>query len=652
MGEIVSLVLGTAGHIDHGKSSLVRRLTGVDPDRLAEERERELTIDLGFAPYALPNGGTLGIIDVPGHERFVKNMVAGATGIDLVLLVVAADDGVMPQTREHLEILTLLGLEYGLVAITKIDLPGVDDDTVEIVGLEVEELVAGTFLAEAPVVPVSSTTGTGFDRLQAELHALVERVAPTRVARGEGSAFRMPIQRVFSARGFGTVVTGVPLEGHLAVGDALEVLTGAEALKGRVRGLQAYGQTVERVRAGHSSAINVTDVSHKQVRRGHTAATPGLFTATSLLEARLTHLASQQRPMRQRETVRFHAGTSEVLGEVVLLDAKTLAPGESGLCQLRLREPLVAAPGDRFVIRRHSPMETIGGGQVLGASRWRLKPFKGFVLKQLGSKEEAAGDPVRQALLAIDQADAPRRADQLVRALGRPKREVTALLSQLEEGSQVVDVSGGKGQPAYLTADGFRAARERVAEALETFHAEHPLRLGVGRIELRNRTGLPDGTLGRALDEGIAADEVQEVAAGYAAAGHAPEPDEAAAGFVERVLELYREAGWTTPTLAQAIERVAEELDPVAANDLCANLLDEGTLVAVGDELVFHRERYDEARERVRTTIRESGPLAAATFKEQLGSSRRYTIPLLEHFDEIGLTRREGDRRVLREDPK
>ena len=326
--QIARVVVGTAGHIDHGKSSLVRALTGRDPDRLKEEKDRELTIDLGFAPLDLGDGRRVGMIDVPGHERFVKNMVAGATGIDLVLLVVAADDGVMPQTREHLEILTLLGIQRGLIAITKIDMPTVDEDLIELVELDVEELVQGTFLEQAQVLRVSAHTGAGLDALRAALAEQVDRVEPRPV----DGPFRLPVQRVFSAKGFGTILTGVPLQGRAAVGDVLEVVTARGPLKGKVRGLQAYGEKVEAVEAGHSSAVNLSDVDRKAVARGDVVATPGIFSAHDMWEVRLRHLASQSRPLRQRETVRFHVGTSEVLGEVVILDHAELPPGADGMC--------------------------------------------------------------------------------------------------------------------------------------------------------------------------------------------------------------------------------------------------------------------------------------------------------------------------------
>lgn len=645
MGDIVSVVIGTAGHIDHGKSSLVRRLTGVDPDRLKEEKDRELTIDLGFAPYELPSGQTVGLIDVPGHERFVKNMVAGATGVDMVLLVVAADDGVMPQTREHLEILTLLGLEHGIVVVTKVDMPGVDDELVELLELELEELLEGTFLAAAPVYRVDSLSGRGFEELQAAIATAVEELKPPPA---EG-AFRMPIQRVFSARGFGTVVTGIPLHGTLKTGGQVEVVTGRETFKGRVRGLQAYGQKVDAIRAGHSSAINLTDVDYKKVARGDTVCTSKLFTADSLFEVRLTYLASQQKPLRQRETVRFHVGTSEVLGEVVLLEHKVLEPGGSGLCQIRLREPLVAVTGDRFVVRRHSPMETIGGGVVLGASKWRLKPFKGFVLDRLGAREGALDSPAEQLVLELDQAPAPLRIEDLVKVMHQPLASVREELEALVAAGGAVEVSGGKGSPVYVSRDGFARAQETACGALETFHGEHPWLDASSRLDLRARTKLADGLLNRALGQLVASERVLEKPPGYALASHAPQLTEAAESFLAELLKLYSERAFTTPTRQQALEALAtDDLSEAQAQDLLQNLIYRGELVPVGDDLVFHRQRYAEAQELVRQEITSSGPMTAATFKERIASSRRYTIPLLEHFDEIGLTRREGDRRVLR----
>jgi len=644
--KIARVVVGTAGHIDHGKSSLVRALTGTDPDRLKEEQERELTIDLGFAPLDL-DGRRIGLIDVPGHERFVKNMVAGATGIDLVLLVVAADDGVMPQTREHLEILTLLGIERGLIAVTKIDLPTVDEDLIELVELDVSELVQGTFLEQAEVIRVSSHTGAGLDALEASLAKLVDAVEPRPV---EGP-FRMPVQRVFSAKGFGTVLTGVPLQGRAVVGDTLEVLTAkGQTLKGKVRGLQAYGHTVEAVEAGHSSAVNFSDVDRKAVVRGDVVASPGIFSAHDMWEVRLQHLASQTRPLRNRETVRFHVGTSEVLGEIVLLEADALAPGEDGLCQVRLREKVVAAPGDRCVVRRHSPMQTLGGGTILDASTWRLKPGKRFVLERLSQKETVLGDDAGSLVLALDESSAPQRAQDLVRSLGRPRNEVEALLSELAGDGRVIEVSGGKGHPAYVSQGSFDAAQQALAAALEAFHAEHPYRPTCPRLELRTRSKLHDMLFQAALAATLEAGTLIKTDHGLALASFAVELPEAVATYAEQLTKLYQERAFQTPTPAQAFSELApEEVDDPSAADVFVLLLERGELVQVAEDVVFHGERYAEAKQKVVESIQRDGPLSAASFKTQIDSSRRYTIPLLEHFDAIKLTKRDGDVRVLRE---
>ena len=365
LDTIFNVVIGTAGHIDHGKSTLVEKLTGIHPDRLPEEKARGLTIDLGFAPLTLKSGQRIGVIDVPGHEKLVKNMVAGATGIDLVLLVVAADDGVMPQTREHVSIMDLLGLTEGIVVLSKIDM--VDSDLRELVKDDIQETLRGTFLENAPVVELSSVTGEGLDKLLDVIHARIAILKPKETS----GIFRMPIQRVFSSKGFGTVVTGVPLRGTTVLGDTLEVVPLGK--KGRVRGIHAYREATDMARAGHSSAINLTDVDYREVHRGMVLTQPGYFQGSTMFEASLKYLASNTRPLPHQTSIRLHLGTVEGLGKVYLLEKKTVEPGEEAYVQFRLDEPIVAAPGDRFVLRLHSPLETIGGGEILDQSRWRLK---------------------------------------------------------------------------------------------------------------------------------------------------------------------------------------------------------------------------------------------------------------------------------------
>ncbi|MBL4846476.1 MAG: selenocysteine-specific translation elongation factor [Planctomycetes bacterium] len=648
MDQIVTVVVGTAGHIDHGKSSLVRRLTGIDPDRLKEERAREMTIDLGFAPFELPDGRRVGLIDVPGHERFVKNMVAGATGIDLVVLVVAADDGVMPQTREHLEILTLLGLEAGMIALTKIDLPGVDDELVEILELEIEELVEGTFLEGAPILPLDSLSGRGFEAFQEALVKGVEARAATRGDRSQG-AYRQPIQRVFTAKGFGTVVTGIPLQGTLQQGDKVEVITAGGTLPGRVRGLQAYGRGVDRVRAGHSAAVNVADVDFKDVARGDTLAAPRVFRAHDMFEVRLEHLPSQARPIKQRQVVRVHLGTAEVLGEVVLLDRETLEPGESSLCQLRLRSKVVGASGDRFVIRRHSPMETLGGGTILGLSRWRLKPFKGFNLERLSNQESALGNLDQAILLALDERGQPARSDRLVETLQHPRQEVESALTALAERGEVLNVSGGKGQPVYLTRAGFKAFCDQVTDSLEAYHESRPLRQGLPRLELRSRLKTSEGVLSLALTTLVEAGEVAERPPGFGRAGFEVQLGEATEALAARLCARYETDGLNPTARGQVLEQEREDVKGDDALDVLLTLCDRGELVALNEEILLHASSYLRAQEAA-GALGAQGPFGPSAFKDAIGSSRRVAIPLLERFDATGFTRRQGDTRVLVQD--
>lgn len=638
--DIVSVVVGTAGHIDHGKSTLVKTLTGIDPDRLKEEQERGLTIDIGFARFDLPDGRTVGVVDVPGHERFVKNMVAGATGVDMVVLVVAADDGIMPQTREHLDILTLLGIEHGLVAVTKIDM--VDQDLLEVVLLELQDLLRGTFLEKAPVCPLSSITKKGFPEFQAALGAAVAGIRP----RDAAGAFRMPIQRVFSSKGHGTIITGIPVTGTVNVGDVVEILPlGARS---KVRGIQAYQRDVDRSRAGHSSALNVADVDYKLVQRGMAACAPGVFTAERFLEVRLQLLPRRRKPLKDRTTLRVHLGTTEVLGECVLLEKRELLPGETGLCQLRLVEEVVIAPGDKFIARLHSPLETIGGGVVLGASKHRLKAGKAFVIERLTEKEAALEDPDEGLLVALDEQAKPLRTDALAKALQRPRAELDAAIGRLKAAGRILDVSGGKGQPAWITLLRWEQARAKVQSVLRDQHHRKRLRLNVARLELKQQCALDDALLEAAL-ESLEEEKriVIQPRAGVRLADHEVKLQGDDAKLSADLMGLFEERGFLTPTRAEALEDIRPK-NAKRAEEVFAYLVEHGDLVQVNPEIFFARVHYDEARRRLVESISRTGFIASGVFKDELGTSRKYAIPLLEHFDEVGLTVREGDGRVLR----
>jgi selenocysteine-specific elongation factor len=651
---IYNIIIGTAGHIDHGKSSLVRRLTGIDPDRLPEEQERGMTIDLGFAPYLLRDGRKVGIIDVPGHERFIKNMVAGATSIDLVLLVVAADDGIMPQTREHLRIMTLLGLRRGLVVLNKIDL--VERDIADVVAEEARDLVKGTFLEGAPILPVSTVTGEGIDRLRETLEAMVQATPPRPV---EG-VFRMPVQRVFSARGHGTIVTGVPLSGRAAVGDTLEVLP--PGIRSRVRGLQAYRGDVTEVRTGHSSAINLADVDHAQVKRGDVVAAPGYFRPARCVDAVFRYLpegmpepdgpegAGAGRPLRHLAAVRFHAGSAEVVGEIALLDRDLLRPGEEALVQFRLADPVVVGAGDYFVARLQSPMWTIGGGRVLGSSDVRRRRKRPEILGELRAAAEGLDRPEARAEAALRRfGEKPASLEAwAVEARETPER-IAAMAGPLRAAGALVDLPDSK---KVIHADGLARARQLLAAALERYHREQPLRLGLDRPALRAAAGLDPEVFEAALAAALAARAIEE------SAGAGPERIVRLAGFAPR---LAHEDEGTTRALEQALRegRFAPPgrkdlqarfpaLKPERVNRLLQLLRDQGTIAILKDDTLVHREALEEARALLVKTIQAEGAIESAKFRDLLGTTRKYVIPILEHFDEVGLTVRDGNVRRLK----
>ncbi|MCW8133487.1 MAG: selenocysteine-specific translation elongation factor [Planctomycetota bacterium] len=477
--RIFNVVLGTAGHIDHGKSSLVQALTGIHPDRLKEEQERGITIDLGFAPLDLSNGTRVGIIDVPGHERFIKNMVAGATGIDFVLMVVAADDGVMAQTREHLQILRLLGVPDGLTVITKTDL--VESAFADLVAEEVAKLSAGTCLEGKPVLRVSSKTGEGLP----ELRAALERRLSGLARRSDEGPFRMPVQRVFAKEGFGTVVTGVPVSGTVAIGDQIEIQP--LGVGGRVKGLHAYKHKIERGRAGHSTAVNVAGIERHEVVRGMVAATPGVFRPSTLFAAHLIHLADAPYALKHRAPVRFHAGTVEIMGKVLMLQGESLPPGAEGFVQILLEEPTVLVPGDRYILRHQSPVVTLGGGQILDNAQQKRKRDKDEERADLAARHACLGDRARLLGLLLDYAARPQGAKELGAALGALPETLAKYAETLKKEKHAVVLKQGE---TYVGMRAFEALAQATAAALTEFFKEHPALGSIERPELKRRIAI------------------------------------------------------------------------------------------------------------------------------------------------------------------
>ena len=633
--SIVSLTLGTAGHIDHGKTALVRALTGIEADRLKEERLRGMTIDLGYAFYETRKGRRIGIIDVPGHEKFVRNMVTGAASVDLVVLVVAADDGVMPQTREHLDIMTVMGIRNGLVALTKIDL--VDDEMVELAGEDVKELVKGTFLEGKPVVPLSSQTGEGMERFIDHLEVAIDetdRVSP------EG-LFRLPVQRVFSAKGFGTVVTGVPLSGTIRVGDPVEVLP--PGLRGKVRGLQAFGRQFEEGRAGHRVAANLSDVNYHEVSRGCVVVTPGLIEATGIFEGRFAYFGSLDFPLRNRTEVKVHSGTAEEMGVIVLLNAKELLPGEEAFVQIRLERPMVVAPGDPFLIRRHSPALSLGGGRILSISGRKAKRFKPYVLEPLEGRGKALAEGP-EALIAFEMGCWPEGAftpRDLVRALGQPPARVEAVLGKLESEGEVEAV----GKDAFLHRKRFRALAESVEEALDQLHTRNPLKPWIELNALRALTGLEARVLQILLKRLESECRILAEGKKVRRPDHEVRLTEKQQAQAETLKDAIHEASLSPPTLEEAADRLGA--DPEELADLAQYLVEAERLVRI-PPFLFSAERLAELEEAVIRCCREEGEVVIPKIRDAFGTTRKYMIPLMEHLDAKGVTRREGDRRFLK----
>jgi len=634
--EIQPIVVGTAGHIDHGKSTLVRALTGIDPDRLKEERERGMTIDLGFARFQLPDGRRVGMVDVPGHERFIKNMVAGASGIDLVVLVVAADDGVMPQTREHLAIMQILGVRRGLVALSKVDM--VEPGMVELAREDVREATRGTFLEDAPLLPVSAVSGTGME----EFKTLLFRMAAETPPRSPSGIFRMPVQRVFSAKGFGTVVTGIPVSGQVTIGDTLEVLPGARRCK--VRGIQAYSSSEERARAGHSAAINLTDLAVEDVHRGYVVATPGFFRPTRMLAATLECLPGLGWSLEDRLEIRLHTGTVEALGELVLLDCESVEPGGKALIQLRLEEPVVCAPGDRYVLRLASPAVTLGGGSILEESRHRLKRFKGFVLEELG--RVAGGLQTPQELLEVVLSRAGARLvsqDELAVEIKRDRGETARLLDQLRGAGKVYRL----GSRGWIHTDQLGSARERLAAVLAAWFEQNPHRRVVDVRELRRKTGFEDEFLSSLLEFEQAQDTLELQPGGLVrVAGKDDHVDPVMSSEGQRVVAALARQPYQPPAPAALAAELG--LAPRRVDAVLEFLVDRGEVQRVQPELFMTRESFERARQAVIENCAQNGSLDIPSLRDRLQTTRKYLIPLLEHFDAIGVTLRQGANRVLR----
>jgi selenocysteine-specific elongation factor len=617
-------VIGTAGHVDHGKSTLVQALTGIDPDRLQEEKARGMTIDLGFAWLRLPGGEEVSIVDVPGHERFIKNMLAGVGGIDLALLVVAADEGVMPQTREHLAIIDLLGVTSGVVAVTKRDL--VDDDWLELVLADIEETLAGTSLAGAPLVPCSAVTRDGLDEL---LRVLEARLADTPPKRDIGRP-RLAIDRAFTVAGFGTVVTGTLIDGSLRLGQEVEIVP--SGLRSRVRGLQTHRTKVEVARPGSRVAVNLPGISTDELHRGLVVTTPGWLSPAGAVDVRLDAVRDLARPLRHNTNVTFHTGAAEAPGKVRLLDRDDLPAGESAWAQVRLDAPLAAIKGDSFVIR--SPNATLGGGRIVETRARRHRRHHEGTLRTLASL--AAGSP-EEAIYALIERLQPVAPTALTRQTDLGDAGVRDAVRTLLDADRIVSVGEGNESAALLfTTPGFERLTDIATSALAAFFAEHPLRAGMPREELKSRLHLQPrpfaAVLARWIESGVLVESGAVVAPPGRAVQLTPQQERTAAAFVAEL----------------AAHPYSPQPSSAPPPDLLTYLADQGRVVPVGEGVVFTSEAYEVMVARVREHLEREGRVTLAQVRDLFGTSRKYAQALLEHLDEQRITRRVGDERVLR----
>jgi len=618
-------VIGTAGHVDHGKSTLVEALTGIDPDRLAEEKEREMTIDLGFAWLSLGDGEEVGVVDVPGHRDFIENMLAGVGGIDLALFVVAADEGVMPQTREHLAILDLLDVQSGVVALTKIDL--IDDpDWLELVTLDLHEVLAGTALAEAPILPVSARTGAGLDDLRAVLWERLTAVSP----RPDLARPRLPIDRVFSLSGFGTVVTGTLSDGRFRLGDAVEIQP--SGLKGRIRGLQTHKTKLDTARPGSRVAINLTGIDRDQVQRGDVVAAPGILSATILLDAAYRHLADAPAPLKHNTEVKLFVGAAEVVARARVLGAPQINPGEEGWLQLALEQPVAVARGDRFILRRPSPGATLGGGKVLDPHPGRRhRRFRPEVVARLQTL--AQGTPADLLLQALARLEPVTQVKLLAQA-GLETGEAAALLTELERENQIVRLD-----QQLMTRAGWQRLLDKLVEIVRRYHLENPLRLGVPREEARSRLKLSPAVFNPLVDEAVQNNLVLSGEMTLRLPGHEIAFTPAQQTAVSTLQRQMAAAGINSPSV--------KECKTAVGDAVYLALLDLGQLRQLNDDVVYAEAQYEQFTGQIVRYLEKNGRINAAQARDLLQTSRKYAIALLEHLDDIKVTKRVGDDRVL-----
>ena len=631
------IILGTAGHIDHGKTSLIKAISGTDTDRLKEEKERGITIELGFASLDLPGGQLLGIVDVPGHEKFVKNMVAGATGIDIVVMVIAADEGVMPQTREHMEICTLLGIQHGLIVMTKTDM--VDEEWLELALEDIREFSQGTFLEDAPIMPVSSVTGDGIP----ELISAINEIAGSIPQRPPSSLFRLPIDRVFTMKGFGTVITGTLVSGKINVGETIMVYP--TGITSKVRGIQVHNLSAETAEAGQRTAINFQGLDKTAVKRGEVLSTPDALIASYMVDISFHYLASSKKPLKNRTLVRFHTGTSEVMGYLILLEQEELPPGQTVVAQLRLDSPVAIVKDDRFVIRSYSPVRTIGGGQVLNPIPPKHKRLKQDVID--GLQHLTDEDPEAIISQQIRQAGYGGVSFSHLKIMTNltDKQLDTAVQHLL---SKKTITQTDKQNRIFLHQSTFDKLIQKTTEYLANYHTANPLKAGMPKEELKSKfPQLTDPKVfNLVLNQMIKSDQIAQEENTVRLSDHRVSLGADQADIRKKIQGIYKSGGLQPPYFREVPKLLG--VDPNHTKDVMLLLVEEGQIVKTKDDLYFHIDAITELKNRLVDFLKSNEEITTPQFKEMTGASRKYVIPLIEYFDASKVTLRVGDSRKLR----
>ena len=630
------IIVGTAGHIDHGKTTLIKRLTGIDTDRLKEEKVRGITIELGFAYFDLPSGKRAGIVDVPGHERFIKHMLAGATGMDIVILVIAADEGVMPQTKEHLHILSFLNIKKGIVVITKADT--IDDpEWLELLKEEIKDEIKGTFLEEAPIISLSAATGQGID----ELINTIDKIAEEVESKDINGPLRIPIDRVFTMTGFGTVITGTLFEGHIKVGQEVEIYP--TGLRTRIRNIQVHGQKVEEAYAGQRVALNLAGLKVDDLERGNVIASLDTLKATMILDVRFKMVKDFDRKLRNRERLRLHLGSKELLCRGIILDADDVQNGEECLMQLRLEEPTVARKDDRYVLRTYSPVHLIGGGRVIDSNPKKKKRFRDNVIKELKEKEIGSRGDILEGLIKRESSNLPFK-DNIYKMFGGSNEAFEEELEELMENEKVISITINKNE-VLLHKDFISLTRDKIIDELKSYHQRNPLKTGIAKEELRTKI-LKEGNP-KAFDSILLifeGEDLLEIKNHIVLnKGYVPSLSKEQEVLSKEIQSILIMGGFSPPSLKE----LEEEFKDKSVVEILSFLQGQGDIIRVSDDIIFHKNIIQRGKDILTENFPDRQLFSLAQARDLMGSSRKYILPLLEYFDSIKFTRRTGDNRIV-----